>query len=351
MNSGRGTYIPVFLSEMPELLYQNRVPLDYTFVNVSPPDRHGYCSLGMEVCVARAAVECATKAVIAQINPNIPRTLGHAGVPLNWFDYVVDVSKNPNAQIATIEPAPLTESELRIGRILAEMIPDGATLQVGIGGIPNAVLASLKNHKDLGIHSEMISDGAMDLIKSGAVTNKKKRFLADRTVTSFLVGSQELYDFVDDNPGIHLDTATVTNSPHIIARNPKVVAINSALEVDITGQVCADSIGTRMVSGVGGQLDFERGAALSEGGIPIICLTSTSAKAGKSAIVDTLTPGAGVTTTRYHAHWIVTEHGAVNLWGKDLVERARLMISIAAPEHREELQKKAFERFKVLIPI
>jgi 4-hydroxybutyrate CoA-transferase len=305
----------------------------------------------MEVCVSRAAVECATKAVIAQINPNVPRTHGHASVPLSWFDYVVDVSKNPDAHVPTIEKAPLTEAEQKIGSILAEMIPDEATLQVGIGGIPNAVLAALKHHKDLGIHSEMISDGVMDLIKCGAVTNRKKRFLADRTVTAFLVGSKELYDFVDDNPGVHLDTATVTNSPHIIARNPKVVAINSALEVDLTGQVCADSIGTKMVSGVGGQLDFERGAALSDGGIPIICLSSKSAKAGKSSIVSTLTPGAGVTTTRYHAHWIVTEHGAVNLWGNDLVERARQLISIADPDHREELQKQAYERFKVLIPI
>jgi acyl-CoA hydrolase len=241
------------------------------------------------------------------------------------------------------------ETEKAIGGILAgQLIHDGATLQIGIGGIPNATLSALKNHKNLGIHSEMISDGVMALMQCGAVTNSLKSHIPHRTVTCFLVGSKELYDFVDDNNGIYMDTADKTNNPVIIARNHNVVAINSAIEVDITGQICADSLGLRMISGVGGQLDFERGAALSKGGVPIICLPSRT-KSGASTIVPTLKEGAGVTTSRYHAHYIVTEHGAVNVFGKDLIERARLLISIAAPEHRNALAQKAYERFQVLI--
>lgn len=293
------------------------------------------------------AAECSAK-VIAQINPNVPRTHGHSFIHVNAFDYVVDVGGNSLALLPELAVPEIGEADMAIGRVIAELIPDGACLQVGIGAIPNAVLSYLKNHRYLGIHSEMFSDGVMDLLQSGAVDNTQKSFLQGRTVTAFLVGSRELYDFVNDNPGIHLDEASVTNSPVIISRNKKVVAINSALEVDLTGQVCADSVGTRMISGVGGQLDFVRGAALSDGGFPIICLRSTTKK-HQSTIVGTLKLGAGITTSRYHAHWIVTEFGAVNLWGKDLVERARAMISIAHPDHRESLAREAFDRFKVLV--
>ena len=285
--------------------------------------------------------------VVAQINPYVPRIHGNSFVHIGCFDYVVNVSKDdPMAQVPFRDPTEPGDVSMKIGQYIADLIPEGATIQVGIGSIPDAVLRCLRNHRHLGVHSEMISDGVMELMKCGAVDNMKKNFLARRTVTSFLVGSKALYDFVDDNPGIHIDHAVTTNQPLIISRNKKVVAINSALEVDLTGQVCADSLGTKMISGIGGQLDFERGAALSEGGFPIICLASRS-KRGNSTIVNTLQPGAGVTTTRYHAHWLVTEYGAVHLWGKDLVERARLMISIAHPEHREQLCKQAHERFKV----
>jgi acyl-CoA hydrolase len=345
VNEGRGAYIPCFLSDIPVLLRHHRVPLDWAFLNVSPPDKHGFCSLGTEVCAARAASDAALR-VVAQINPNVPRTLGHAALHISNFDYVVDVSGNPDAKIPTVPVATPGEAEMKMGDLLADMIPNGACLQVGIGSVPNAVLKRLINHKNLGVHSEMISDGIMDLIKAGVVNNIEKSFMQHKTVTSFLVGSKDLYDFVDDNPGVHLDDAVITNTPSIIKRNSKVVAINSALEIDLTGQVCADSIGTRMISGIGGQLDFEYGASLSEGGFPIICLPSVT-KDKKSTIVNTLKPGAGVTTTRYHAHWICTEYGVVNVWGKDLHERARLLISIAHPDHREQLFKEAFERFKL----
>jgi 4-hydroxybutyrate CoA-transferase len=253
-------------------------------------------------------IAACAKRVIAQINPAVPRCLGHSMIHINSIDFAVDVSGHPDSSIPCADFAEPGEEDMKIGKILSEMIPDSATLQVGIGAIPNAALRMLKNHKNLGIHSEMISDSVMELIECGAVNNSEKEFMAGRTVTSFLVGSEKLYDFVDDNPGIHLDTAIVTNTPRYISRNKRVVAINSAIEVDLTGQVCADSVGTRMISGVGGQLDFETGAAMSDGGIPLICLHSRSAK-GLPSIVNTLQPGAGVTTTRYHAHWIVTGIG------------------------------------------
>ena len=348
VNSGHGAYIPSFLSDIPVMMRHGAVPLDWTFLNVSPPDKHGYCSLGTEVCAALPAAEC-SKHIIAQINPSVPRTHGNSSIHMSRFDYVVDVSGDKAQAIPTVTAKDPGSDEMKLGQHLAAMIPDGATLQVGIGAIPDAVLQSLKNHKNLGVHSEMIGDGIMKLMKSGAISNAYKRYLPNRTVTSFLLGSREFYDYVDDNPGFHLTDASITNNPGNIALNDKVVAINSAIEVDLTGQVCADSVGTRIISGVGGQLDFETGAAMSNGGIPTICLLSQDKKRKTSTIVSTLKSGAGVTTTRYHAHWIVTEQGAVNLWGKDLQERARLLISIAHPDHRQQLAKEAFERFKIVI--
>lgn len=274
----------------------------------------------------------------------MPRTHGHSFIHIDAFDFVVNVDDNiGEGYLAT--PGPGVEQ--KIGQILAEMVPDGACLQIGIGGIPNALLAALTNHKNLGIHSEMISDGVLNLIRSGAVTNAEKHFLRHRSVASFVVGSRELYDYINDNPEFYMEDATITNSPSIIARNGKVVAINSAIQIDLTGQVCADSVGSRIISGVGGQLDFETAAANSIGGLPVICLPSRSLKKGVSSIVCELNHGAGVTTTRYHVHWVVTEYGAVDLWGCDIHERARLLISIAHPECREQLEKEARERFKI----
>jgi acyl-CoA hydrolase len=314
-----------------------------SFVNVSIPDKHGYCSLGVESCTAYAACET-SDIIIAQINPHMPRTHGQTFIHYNSFDAVVPV----DVPLPEYPNQPLGKVELAIGKHIAELVPNGATLQMGIGNIPNAVLHSLKSHKDLGIHTEMFSDGVIDLLQNGIITNTKKSVCKGKTLTSFIMGSKRLYDFVDDNPAIVFGDIQSVNDPIEISKNDKVVAINSAVEVDLTGQVCADSVGMKMISGVGGQVDFERGAALSKGGIPLICLPSTT-KRGESTIVIALKYGAGVTTTRNHVHYVVTEFGAVDLFGKDLIERARALISIAHPNHREELKKQAFERFKVMI--
>ncbi|KAI9189128.1 hypothetical protein H9P43_000556 [Blastocladiella emersonii ATCC 22665] len=339
--NGQGSYIPVFLSEMPRLMRSGRLAPDVALLNVSPPDKHGFVTLGAEVATALPAVETA-RTLIAQINPNVPRTRGSTFVPLSAFDAVV----HTDDPIISAAPGPMTEVEEAIGRHIAELIPDGATLQMGIGAVPNAVLACLTNHKHLGCHTEMWSDGLIPLIESGVVDNSLKTYQAGRVVTSFVVGSQKLYDFVDDNPQVLFQDASVTNNPVIIGSNPRVVAINSCVAVDITGQVCSDSVGTYQVSGVGGQVDFERGAALSDGGIPIICMPSTN-KNGTSKIVPTLAPGSGVVTTRYHVHWVVTEYGAVNLFGLNYHQRAKALISIAHPDHREELERDAFERYNI----
>ncbi|KAI8892582.1 acetyl-CoA hydrolase/transferase [Globomyces pollinis-pini] len=340
---GRSSLIPCFLSELPKLMRSGIRRPDVAFLNVSPPDKHGFCSLGVEICTAFAAAETATT-VIAQINPHMPRTHGQSFVHINTFDSIVHVD-DPLPELSVKEPK---DVEKAIGKYLAELIPDGATLQMGIGGIPNAVLACLENHKDLGIHTEMFSDGILPLIEKGVITNAKKSFSPNSVVTSFIMGSKKLYDFVDDNPEVLFKDIAIVNDPVIIAMNPKVTAINAAIEVDITGQVCADSVGHRMISGVGGQVDFERGAALSVGGIPTICLPSTT-KDGSSTIVSALKSGAGVTTTRNHVHYVITEYGVANLFGKDLIERAKLLINIAHPKHRAELARLAFERYKVLI--
>ncbi len=339
VNEGRADYIPVFLSEIPALFRKNVLPLNVALVHVSPPDRHGFCSLGVSVDIARAAVECADH-VIAQVNPQMPRTLGDALVSVNDIDAFVEVDE-PIHEV--IPPIP-TERDHAIGSHIAAMVDDGATLQMGIGSIPNAVLAALTNHKNLGIHTEMFSDGLIDLVHSGVVNGSQKVKHPGKIVSGFVMGTRRVYDFIDDNPQVLMLDIAYVNESGVIRRNPKVTAINSAIEVDLTGQVCADSIGTRHYSGVGGQMDFIRGASLSEGGKPIIALQSITSR-GESKIVPFLKEGAGVVTTRAHVHYIVTEYGVANLYGKNLRQRATELIKIAHPDHREALDKAAFERF------
>lgn len=339
VNRGDGDYIPVFLSEIPALFRKDVLPLDVALVHVSPPDSHGFCSLGVSVDIARAAVDCA-KIVIAQVNPKMPRTHGDALLHIKDIDATVDV----DVQLPQVYPPKLSDTDRAIGRHIAELIENGATLQMGIGSIPNAVLASLDGHKDLGVHTEMFSDGLIDLVDKGIVTGRKKVKHPGKIVAGFVMGTQRLYDFVHDNPQVLMLDMGYVNDTSVICRNPKVTAINSAIEVDLTGQVCADSIGTRLYSGVGGQMDFIRGASLSEDGKPIIALPSQTAK-GESKIVSFLKPGAGVVTTRAHVHYIVTEYGVANLYGRNLKQRARALVEIAHPEHREHLEREAFERF------
>lgn len=340
INSERGAYTPIFLSELHLLFKKNILPLDIAFIQVSPPDKHGYCSLGTSIDVTLTAIQSAKK-VIAQVNPYVPRTHG---------DGIIHI-KNINAAVWTDTPihsteaAEPTQTEKRIGYHVAQLIEDGATLQMGIGGIPNVVLNNLTNHQRLGIHTEMFSDGILPLVEKGIITGEDKKIKRGKIVTCFAIGSRKLYDFLDDNPIVHFKEASYTNDTALIRQNPKVTAINSAIEIDLTGQVCADTIGRMQYSGVGGQMDFIRGASLSEGGKPIIAMPSITNK-GISKIVPFLKEGAGVTTTRAHVHYIATENGVVNLYGKNLKERARLLISIADAAHQETLEKAAFERFK-----
>jgi acyl-CoA hydrolase len=341
VNDGRGDYIPIFLSEIPNLFKRNVLPLDVALVQVSPPDKHGYCSLGVSVDIAATAIKTA-KHVIAQVNPRMPRTMGDGIVPIDSFDAII-YHEQELPEIKYSEN--FSEIEKRIGAHCAELIEDGATIQAGIGSIPDAVLASLTNHKELGVHTEMFSDGIIPLVKKGVITNQHKKKHRGRIATGFLLGTRKLYDFVDDNPSVIALNIDYINDTSIIRTNPKMTAINSAIEVDITGQVCSDSIGTYHYSGVGGQMDFMRGAALSDGGKPIIALPSTTAK-GLSRIVSMLKPGAGVVTTRAHAHYIVTEYGVANLYGKNMRQRAEELLKIAHPNHREAISKAAFERFK-----
>ncbi|MEP6947172.1 MAG: acetyl-CoA hydrolase/transferase C-terminal domain-containing protein [Acidobacteriota bacterium] len=340
VREGRGDYIPVFLSEIPALFRKGVLPLNVALIHVSPPDKHGLCSLGVSVDIARAAVEVAD-IVIAQVNPQMPRTIGDALVQSWDLDILVDVDTPlPEAGIPE-----LSENDLEIGKHIAGIVEDGSTLQMGIGAIPNAVLCALNDHKDLGIHTEMFSDGLIGLVESGVVTGSKKLKHPGKIVAGFAMGTRKLYDFIDDNPQVLMLDIAYVNDASVIRRNPKVCAINSAIEVDLTGQVCADSIGTYQYSGVGGQMDFIRGASLSEGGKPIIALPSMTNK-GASKIVPWLKEGAGVVTTRAHVHYIVTEYGVANLYGKNLRQRATELISIAHPDHRESLERAAFERFK-----
>jgi 4-hydroxybutyrate CoA-transferase len=332
---GWADFMPVFLSDIPDLFRSGAVPLDVALVQLSPPDRHGVCSLGTSVDTALAAVESA-RVVLAEINEQMPRTHGAGAVPLDRVTAFVRTDR----PLAASEPPEIGPVEARIGELVAALVPDGATLQMGIGAIPDAVLARLGDKSDLGVHTEMFSDGLLPLLRSGVVNNRRKKVHRGRTVTSFVTGTQRLFDFVHDNPLIEMHPCDRTNDTALIAKNDAVVAINSALQIDLSGQVCADSIGHRIFSGIGGQMDFIRGAARSRGGLPIIALPSTACGGSVSRIVPALDPGAGVVTTRGHVHWVVTEHGAVNLHGKTLRERAELLISVAHPDMRAELRRQ-----------
>ncbi len=334
-----GDYVPVFLSEIPTLFREGFLPLDVAILQVSPPDAHGYCSLGTSVDAAATAATLA-KTVIAQINPRMPRTLGDSHLHVSK----IHVAFHEQRELPEVRYGGDDDVATRIGRRVAELVEDGSTLQMGIGAIPDAVLRFLGGHRGLGVHTEMFSDGLVPLVEKGVVTNEHKRVARGKIVTTFVLGTRAVYDFVDDNPFVAFHDVGWVNDTAVIRKNPKVVAINSALELDLTGQVCADSIGTLQYSGIGGQMDFMRGASLSPGGKPIIAMPSTTKK-GAPRIVPRLNEGAGVVTTRGHVQWVVTEHGAVNLYGKGLQERARLLTSIAAPEHREALERAYDERF------
>ncbi|HRP90830.1 MAG TPA: acetyl-CoA hydrolase/transferase C-terminal domain-containing protein [Edaphocola sp.] len=342
VNSDRGDFVPIFLSEIPILFKNNILPLDVAVVTVSPPDAHGYCSLGSSVDTARSAVDTAKK-VIAIVNPRMPRTHGDSMVHVQRIDCMV---WHDEELMSVDYGSKVSETEMMIGKHVAELIDDKATLQMGIGTIPDAVLKCLGNHKDLGIHSEMVSDGVVDLILNDVVNNKYKGTHLNRTITSFCVGTKKLYDFIDDNPSISFMDVQHVNFPINIMKNKKMHAINSAIEIDLTGQVCADSIGTIQYSGIGGQMDFMRGAALSEGGKPIMAISSRTTK-GIPRIVPFLKQGAGVVTTRGHVHYVCTEFGTAYLFGKNLRQRAKALIEIAHPDDREMLDKAAFDRFKV----
>lgn len=339
VNKGNGDYVPIFLSEIHHLFRQEILPLDVAFIQVSEPDAHGFCSLGTSVDITLPAIETA-KTIIAQVNPKVPRTHGDGIIHSSKIDIAVHYDR----PMKNTESVSLTAIEKQIGENVANLIEDGATLQMGIGNIPNAVLNNLGNHKGLGIHTEMFSDGIVPLVEKGVITGEHKVIKQGKIVTCFAVGSQKLYDFVNDNPLVHFKEAAYTNDTAIIRQNPKVTAINSAIEIDLTGQVCADTIGGRQYSGVGGQMDFIRGASLSKGGKPIFAMTSTTAK-GISKITPFLNQGAGVTTTRAHVHYVVTEYGVANLFGKNLKQRAKALIEIAHPDFRKNLSEAAFERF------
>jgi acyl-CoA hydrolase len=340
VNAHHGDYIPVFLSEIHQLFKNNYLPIDVALIQVSPPDKYGYCSLGLSVDIVKAAVKAA-KIVIAQINPLFPRTMGDGFIHLTDIDYAVEVEHIlPEVNYAE----KITNTDIQIANHCAALIENGSTLQMGIGTIPDAVLKALSHHRELGIHTEMFMDGVIDLIEKGVVTNQHKKKHRQKVITSFAIGTRKLYDFVNDNPMFAFLESEYVNNPNVIAKNPKVVAINSAIEIDYTGQICADSIGTYTYSGVGGQMDFIRGASLSEGGKPIIALCSTT-KDGQSKIVPFLKQGAGVVTTRAHVHYVVTEFGVANLFGKNLQQRAFALIDIAHPNHREWLEAEAFNRF------
>jgi len=329
---GRADYTPCFLSEVPKLFAENRLPLDAALIMVSPPDEYGYCSLGVSVDVVSAAVKHA-KYVIAQINPKMPVTNGHSFVHMNQIDAWMEIEQD----IPEIPLPKLDQITEQIGQYVAMLIEDGSTLQLGIGKIPDAVLHYLVNHKDLGIHSEMISDGVIDLMLAGVINNRKKTFHKGKSVVTFCLGTKRLYDYVDGNPHIEFYPSEHINSPVNIARNDHMVAINSAIEIDLTGQVVADSIGYKFYSGIGGQVDFIRGASLSKGGKPIIALSSTTKDGKISRIVTHITEGAGVVTSRGHVHYVVTEYGIASLKGKSIRERALELIRIAHPKFREQL--------------
>lgn len=336
----RVDYLPCFLSEIPSLLESGARNFDVALIHISPPDAHGYCSLGVSVDIVLSAIKHA-KVVIAQVNSQMPKTHGDGIIHISRIHHAFEV----NEKICEKQPQPLSKEEKAIGENIASLIEDGSTLQMGIGAIPDAVLASLTNHKNLGIHTEMFSNSLIPLLKSGVVNNSQKKIHPHKTVTGFAIGDQNFYDYLNDNPSIVFLNISYVNHPNVIKRNPRVVAINSAVEIDLSGQVCADSIGPRIISGVGGQMDFMRGAALSTGGKPIIALPSRTRK-GIGRIVPTLNPGAGVVTTRQHVHYIVTEFGIAYLYGKTIGERAKALIEIAHPDEREGLERSWSELFK-----
>ena len=341
VNEGRADFVPVFLSDIPDL-FKSILKPDVSIIQVSPPDEHGYCTLGVSVDIARSAVSN-SQYTIAQINPKMPRTHGDGAIHTSRFTHCVFHEEElPQVDYA----AKMGPDELTIGKYTAELIDDGSTLQMGIGTIPDAVFRSLHNHKHLGIHTEMCSDGIVELFEKDIIDNSRKKIHPYKAVTGFAVGTNRLYNYVNNNPAFAFLDIDYVNDPHVIRRNPKVIAINSAIEVDITGQVCADSIGSIQYSGIGGQMDFMRGAALSEGGKPIIALTSRTGK-GVPRIVPFLKPGAGVVTTRGHVHYIITEYGVAYLYGKNLRQRAKALIDISHPDDREGLTKECFERFKI----
>jgi acyl-CoA hydrolase len=340
-NSFYGDYVPVFLSEIPQLFRKKILPVDVALIQVSPPDKHGFCSLGTSVDIAKAAVEMASF-VIAQVNPKMPRTHGDGFLHVNKIHSLVwHESELPEIDYSS----KTSDAIIKIGKNVASLIEDGAALQLGIGSIPDQVLQNLYNHKNLGIHTEMMSDGVIPLIQKGIINNSRKKLNVGRTVTGFMGGTRKLYDFVDDNPQVRVMDIAYVNDTSIIRQNPRATAINSAIEIDLTGQVCADSIGTYQFSGIGGQMDFIRGASLSEDGKPIIAMASTTSN-GLTRIVPYLKEGAGVVTTRGHVHWVVTEYGIINLFGRNLKQRAKALIGIAHPDHREALDKAYYQRFK-----
>ncbi len=330
-------YVPVFLSEIPALFRKGVMPLDTALIQVSLPDTHGFCSLGPSVDIAKAATDVAKK-VIALVNPNMPRSHGDGQIHFSRFSSAVYCEE----PIYEMHQPEATAIELAIGKNIAAIVENGATLQMGIGGIPNAVLKCLGDHKDLGIHTEMFSDGILPLVEKGIINGRMKKRHPGKIVSAFAMGTQKLYDFIDDNPMVAMLDVAYVNDTAVIRKNDKMTAINSAVEIDLSGQVCSDSIGSRIISGVGGQMDFIRGASLSKGGKPIIAIASATAK-GISKIVPILKPGAGVVTTRAHVHFVVTEFGVADLYGKNMAQRAKALISIAHPDHREELERNAHE--------
>jgi len=338
LQQGDADYVPIFLSEVPKLFRSGEQKIDTAIIQVSPPDKHGICSLGISVEATLAACQMAGK-IIAHINPQMPRTHGDGFIHYEKFAAVYEASASlPQHPLAASD-----ETSLAIGHNVADLVRDGDCLQMGIGAIPDAVLSCLGGHKDLGVHTELFSDGVLNLVESGVINNSKKKVHPGKLVTGFALGSQRLYDYVDDNPSVIFMDIEQVNDTSIIRKNPNVMAINSALQVDISGQICADSLGTRIYSGVGGQMDFIRGAGLSEGGRSVIALPSTAAGGKVSRIATVLSPGAGVVTTRAHVHYIVTEYGIANLRGRSLRERARMLIDIAHPNFREQLCKETFE--------
>lgn len=339
VQKGLADYIPVFLGETSKLYRERYIKCNVAMIQVCPPDKFGYVSLGTSVDATLAAMECA-EFTIAVVNKNVPRSLGDSLIHISNIDYIVE----DDSPLLTVDFAKPTEIERTIGRYCAELIEDGACLQMGIGSIPNAILSCLGNHKDIGIHTEMFSDGILPLIKKGIITGAKKRLDKGKIVSTFVMGSQKIYNFIDSNPMVLMKDVEYTNDPFIIAQQPKMTSINSAIQVDLSGQVCADSLGDKIYSGVGGQIDFVYGSTRAKGGKAIIAMPSTT-KHGINKIVPALDLGSGAVTTRNHIHWFITEYGAVNLYGKSLQERAKLIISIANPKFQEELEEAAFKRF------